>query len=74
MQATLTLGPLTLPCYLRQIRAASDDDVFKLNGFTSARKMSSVLIKKAGGGYRLYNKGAAEWVVKRCTSIMQQDG
>lgn len=33
--------------------------------FTSARKMASYLVKQ-GDGYRLYNKGAAEWVLQRC--------
>ncbi len=37
----------------------------QLYGFSSARKMASVLLRKADGGFRLFNKGAAEWVLKR---------
>ncbi len=41
-------------------------DRVKLYGFSSARKMASVLMREnAHGTLRLYNKGAAEWVLKR---------
>jgi P-type Ca2+ transporter type 2C len=38
--------------------------------------MASVLMKhdKAGSMLRLYNKGAAEWVIKRCKALMNEDG
>lgn len=45
----------------------------QLFGFTSARKMSSCVIKRADN-YRLYNKGAAEWVLKRCTHFVDSFG
>ncbi len=37
----------------------------QLFGFSSARKMASVLLRQSEGKLRLYNKGAAEWVLKR---------
>lgn len=37
----------------------------QLYGFSSAKKMASVLIQLPDK-LRLYNKGAAEWVLKRC--------
>ena len=38
--------------------------------------MASVLLREraAGGNLRLYNKGAAEWVLRRCSSLMRPDG
>ncbi len=37
--------------------------------------MASVLLREPStGNLRLYNKGAAEWVLKRCTSLMRPDG
>lgn len=47
--------------------------LIKLHGFTSARKMSSCVIKTERS-YRLYNKGAAEWVLKKCSSFVNEDG
>ena len=35
--------------------------------------MSSAIVKH-GDKYRLYNKGAAEWVLKRCTHILDNQG
>ena len=35
--------------------------------------MSSVLLTH-GSKYRLYNKGAAEWVLKRCTHVLDGSG
>ena len=37
--------------------------------------MASVLLREGNSGVlRLYNKGAAEWVLKRCTSLLRPDG
>lgn len=47
--------------------------LLQLYGFTSARKMASCLIN-LGDKYRLYNKGAAEWVIRRCKHLMYEDG
>ncbi len=48
----------------------------QLYGFSSARKMASVLMKRNdnSGAYRLFNKGAAEWVLKRCVAVLNPDG
>ena len=46
---------------------------WQLHGFSSARKMSSAIVKH-GDKYRLYNKGAAEWVLKRCTHVLDGQG
>ena len=42
-------------------------------GFSSAKKMASILIK-LDDKLRLYNKGAAEWVLSRCVSQHNADG
>lgn len=55
------------------VRKERERDMVKLFGFTSARKMSSVLLKE-GSKYRLYNKGAAEWVLRKCTSLVDAQG
>ena len=34
--------------------------------FSSARKMMSWVVRRKGGGFRLYNKGASEMVLSRC--------
>ena len=41
----------------------------KLFMFSSARKMMSWAVKRPGGGYRLYAKGASEIILARCTSV-----
>lgn len=45
----------------------------QLYGFSSAKKMASVLVRQ-DGKLRLYNKGAAEWVLRRCVSLHNQYG
>ncbi|KAG2437196.1 hypothetical protein HXX76_005860 [Chlamydomonas incerta] len=58
-----------------ELREQREADQVKLYGFSSARKMASVLLREPGsGGLRLHNKGAAEWVLRRCTSLMRPDG
>lgn len=49
------------------------EDLLQLFGFSSAKKMASALVKR-DGKYRLYNKGAAEWVLKLCTNMMTESG
>ncbi|EFJ49476.1 hypothetical protein VOLCADRAFT_104340 [Volvox carteri f. nagariensis] len=46
----------------------------QMYGFSSARKMASVLVREPSGNLRLYNKGAAEWVLRRCSAMLQPDG
>ena len=42
-------------------------------GFSSERKMASVL-ERRNGKLRLYNKGAAEMVLTRCTAMINSAG
>jgi P-type Ca2+ transporter type 2C len=56
-------------------------DTVKLYGFSSAKKMASVLVrqrdpatKQPTGFLRLYNKGAAEWVLARCNRVVDPAG
>eukprot|EP00198_Chlamydomonas_reinhardtii_P002721 XP_001692057.1 plasma membrane calcium-transporting ATPase [Chlamydomonas reinhardtii] len=60
----------------KQLREEREADQIKLYGFSSARKMASVLLREraAGGNLRLYNKGAAEWVLRRCVGLARPDG
>ena len=58
----------------KQIRIDHEKDKLHTHGFTSARKMSSVVVKMPNGKLRNYVKGAAEWVVKKCTMVLQPDG
>lgn len=46
-------------------------DPLQLFGFSSAKKMSSCVVRTANS-YRVYNKGAAEWVLQRCTSMFSR--
>lgn len=46
----------------------------KLYGFSSAKKMASVLVKHNDSMNRLYNKGAAEWVLEKCTRLINEYG
>ncbi|KAI8477413.1 MAG: hypothetical protein J3K34DRAFT_453016 [Monoraphidium minutum] len=48
-------------------------NVAHVYGFTSARKMASVLVRK-DGKLRLYNKGAAEWVLQKCVAMVDGTG
>ncbi|KAI8473287.1 MAG: plasma membrane calcium ATPase [Monoraphidium minutum] len=56
-----------------KMRDEWEPNVQEMYGFTSARKMASVLVRKEGR-LRLYNKGAAEWVLQRCTRMADAAG
>eukprot|EP00891_Asterochloris_glomerata_P004702 jgi/Astpho2/4702/fgenesh1_pg.00067_%23_185_t len=60
------------PSY-KTIREEHRSRIHKLYGFSSAQKMASVLIKSSDG-FRLHNKGAAEMVLARCTSVLDTSG
>eukprot|EP00201_Polytomella_parva_P009432 CAMPEP_0175050876 /NCGR_PEP_ID=MMETSP0052_2-20121109/7489_1 /TAXON_ID=51329 ORGANISM="Polytomella parva, Strain SAG 63-3" /NCGR_SAMPLE_ID=MMETSP0052_2 /ASSEMBLY_ACC=CAM_ASM_000194 /LENGTH=692 /DNA_ID=CAMNT_0016315101 /DNA_START=58 /DNA_END=2132 /DNA_ORIENTATION=+ len=58
-----------------KLRSDRETSMVKMFGFSSARKMASVLYKHEDNSkYMLYNKGAAEWVLKRCTSLLNENG
>ncbi|XP_015840466.1 plasma membrane calcium-transporting ATPase 2 isoform X3 [Tribolium castaneum] len=42
--------------------------------FNSVRKSMSTVIPRAGGGYRLYTKGASEMILNKCAFIYGHDG
>ncbi|GLC40623.1 hypothetical protein PLESTM_001094100 [Pleodorina starrii] len=58
----------------KTVRDEREADQVKMYGFSSARKMASVLMREPSGNLRLYNKGAAEWVLRRSTALLQPDG
>ncbi|KAI7841822.1 hypothetical protein COHA_004351 [Chlorella ohadii] len=55
---------------LRDMHHAATVEVY---GFSSERKMASVLVRR-NGALRLYNKGAAEMVLTRCTAMINAAG
>lgn len=57
----------------RDVRDLHHAQVEHIYGFTSERKMASVLVKTAKG-YRLYNKGAADWLLQRSVASLGPDG
>ncbi len=49
-------------------------EVFKkVYTFNSKRKSMSTVVPLAGGGYRMYTKGASEMVLNKCTTIIGKD-
>jgi Ca2+-transporting ATPase len=59
---------------LLQVREDYASRMVEVYAFTSAKKMASVLVKHDDATLRLYNKGAAEWVLKRCVSLHNEYG
>lgn len=57
-----------------QVREEFESKTVEVYAFTSAKKMASILIKRDDSTMRLYNKGAAEWVLKRCASLHNEYG
>lgn len=55
------------------IREREGENIVQVFGFTSDRKMASVLLKTKSG-YTLFNKGAADWVLKSCTGYFNENG
>jgi Ca2+-transporting ATPase len=58
----------------RALRDINHDKTVEVYGFSSERKMASVLVKRPGGKLRLYNKGAAEMVLSRCAAMVDAAG
>ncbi|GLC46005.1 ATF/CREB activator [Pleodorina starrii] len=71
--ALLLLMDRDLESNYKDYRARHEKSVEKIYGFSSAKKMASVLVRLSNK-YRLYNKGAAEWVLKRCVGCMTETG
>lgn len=57
-----------------QVREEYESRTAEVYAFTSAKKMASILIRRDESTLRLYNKGAAEWVLKRCVSLHNEYG
>ncbi|PNH10333.1 Calcium-transporting ATPase PAT1 [Tetrabaena socialis] len=57
----------------KQYREQYEKNMAKRYGFSSTKKMASILMRESGK-LRLYNKGAAEWVLKRCTQCHTEAG
>ncbi|GAX73955.1 hypothetical protein CEUSTIGMA_g1405.t1 [Chlamydomonas eustigma] len=55
------------------MRDQLDGRLHRMFGFSSVKKMSSCVIL-TDNGYKVYNKGAAEWVLDRCVSVYNGDG
>ena len=58
----------------RSLRNEYEDKLVEVYGFTSERKMASVLVRRTPNTLRLYNKGAAEMVLTRCIAAIGADG
>jgi Ca2+-transporting ATPase len=59
----------------REIRDLEHTNTLQVYGFTSERKMASVLVKSQDGNtFRLYNKGAADWILNRSIAFIDSQG
>eukprot|EP00197_Chlamydomonas_leiostraca_P002921 CAMPEP_0202857402 /NCGR_PEP_ID=MMETSP1391-20130828/353_1 /ASSEMBLY_ACC=CAM_ASM_000867 /TAXON_ID=1034604 /ORGANISM="Chlamydomonas leiostraca, Strain SAG 11-49" /LENGTH=1154 /DNA_ID=CAMNT_0049536193 /DNA_START=185 /DNA_END=3649 /DNA_ORIENTATION=- len=59
------------------LRDTHTDDVVRVYGFSSARKMASVVTKDSAAPaapLRLHTKGAAEWVLAKCSAVVSAGG
>ncbi|GAB4816684.1 hypothetical protein N2152v2_003730 [Parachlorella kessleri] len=57
----------------KAVRDLYHDKIAEVYGFSSERKMASVLVRN-GSGYRLYVKGASEMVLSRATAMVDSAG
>jgi len=55
-------------------REISEESLYKVYTFNSVRKSMSTVLQNPDGSFRLYTKGASEIVLKKCTSIIGEDG
>ncbi|XP_041431055.1 plasma membrane calcium-transporting ATPase 3 isoform X2 [Xenopus laevis] len=51
-----------------------EEILYKVYTFNSVRKSMSTIIRLPNGGFRLYNKGASEIVLKKCSNILTSAG
>nr|BCY27123.1 plasma membrane Ca++ ATPase isoform b [Ascidia ahodori] len=52
----------------------TEEKLFKVYTFNSVRKSMSTVVQNEDGSFRLYTKGASEIVLKKCTSILNEQG
>lgn len=72
--ALLLLAERNLGVPYTEVRKQYEQQVVQMYGFSSAKKMASVLIDRGDGTLRLYNKGASEWVLDACVAVHEADG
>lgn len=65
------LTPLTLSFKVRKIHP--EENFFKVFTFNSARKSMSTVIKHADGSFTMYTKGASEIIIKKCSTVMNEE-
>ncbi|XP_066515501.1 plasma membrane calcium-transporting ATPase 3a isoform X2 [Hoplias malabaricus] len=51
-----------------------EEKLFKVYTFNSVRKSMSTVIQLPDRSFRIYNKGASEILLKKCSSILSRDG
>ena len=68
---TTTIATTCLPFFLPFFLPFLPAEIYN---FSSERKMASMLAQHPSGALRLYNKGAAEMVLLRCTSMIDASG
>ncbi|XP_076841463.1 plasma membrane calcium-transporting ATPase 3a isoform X2 [Brachyhypopomus gauderio] len=51
-----------------------EEKLYKVYTFNSVRKSMSTVIQLPDGGFRIYSKGASEILLKKCSSILSQEG
>lgn len=51
-----------------------EEKLFKVYTFNSVRKSMSTVIRKPGGGFRMFSKGASEIMLRRCNQILDKGG
>lgn len=68
-EGALLMFAETLGCKYAQLRSTLKSDIVKLYPFSSAKKMMSTLVRTPTG-YRIYVKGASEWILGKSTHVM----
>ncbi|XP_013202195.1 plasma membrane calcium-transporting ATPase 4 isoform X1 [Microtus ochrogaster] len=50
-----------------------EEKLFKVYTFNSVRKSMSTIIRKPGGGFRMFSKGASEIMLRKCNRILDKN-
>ncbi|XP_047377663.1 plasma membrane calcium-transporting ATPase 4 isoform X1 [Sciurus carolinensis] len=51
-----------------------EEKLYKVYTFNSVRKSMSTVIRKPGGGFRMFSKGASEILLRKCNRILDKKG
>ncbi|XP_062855521.1 plasma membrane calcium-transporting ATPase 3a isoform X2 [Trichomycterus rosablanca] len=66
---------LDLRCDYESIREQiPEEKLYKVYTFNSVRKSMSTVVQLPDGSFRIYSKGAAEILLKKCSSLLSRDG